>query len=105
MGRQERDVDDQNRDRLWGADTGDYKSLRAAERYSQLPEGTRKWLELLRDEDIRELKEATRFYRNAKTVGKFWRWALITVFGAFITAVTFGEKFMEFVNWIRGAKP
>jgi hypothetical protein len=72
------------------------------DRFGHLPEGTRKWLEGLRDEDIQELKEAIKFQRSAKTVGTFGKWLVITIVSTFIGAVAFGEKVAVAWRWISG---
>jgi len=62
------------------------------DRFAHLPEETRKWLEQLREDDITEIHEVIKFMREVKTVGKFGKWALITIVSTFTGAVLLGEK-------------
>jgi hypothetical protein len=66
--------------------------MNPVDRFALLPESTRRFLEELRDDDISEIREAIRFQRSAKTIGRFGKWMVITIVTAFIGAVTFGEK-------------
>lgn len=75
---------------------------RPADRYFHLPVKTREWLESLRENDITELNEAIRFYHATKTVGRFWRWMIITFVGIFVGAVGLGEAGIKAFNWLFG---
>ena len=75
------------------------------ERFAHLPPTTRKWLESLREEDIDEIKEAVRFYHATRTIGKFWKWLIITVIGIFVGAMQFGEAVMKTFQWLFGRHP
>ena len=82
----------------------DYAHLyhRPAERYGQVQEETRIWFENLRSEDIIELKEALKFYRTARSVGRFNKYLIGTGMSAFVLFVAFGEKMHEAWSWIVG---
>lgn len=47
-------------------------------------------------EDIADLKEAVRFARSARTVGRFWRVLLLTVAGVVGMTWTFGQQIAGF---------
>jgi hypothetical protein len=68
-------------------------------RFDDVPEETREWISTLRKDDIDDLNEAVRFFRSAKIVGTFTKWTLITIFGAFIGAVAFGEAVVKLWSW------
>ena len=70
------------------------------DRFGHLPLGTREWLESLREEDLLELREAIRFQRSAKTIGRFGRALMVTIVTVFITAVTLGEKIVASYKWL-----
>jgi hypothetical protein len=72
------------------------------DRYAHLPETTRRWLESLDEDDVKEIKEAIRFQRSAKTIGTFGKWLLVTAVSVFIAAVTFGEKVGIAWKWLTG---
>ena len=70
------------------------------ERFWQLPEPTRQWLEDLREDDIKELIDAIKFYRTARAVGRFNKWLIITIVTIFIGAAGFGEAILKFWVWV-----
>jgi hypothetical protein len=65
------------------------------ERFGQLPEPTRQWLERLREEDIKELNDAVRFYHATKAGGRFVKWLMITIVAIFVGAAAFGEALQK----------
>lgn len=69
------------------------------ERFAHLPETTRKFLEDLRESDISDLNEAVRFYRNARTVGKFNAWLIMSALATFGAFVAFGEGIRKILGW------
>lgn len=73
-----------------------------AERYSDLPESTRRWLEQLRVADIETLEEAQRMYEKTKTLGTVAKWMLLTIIGIFITAASLGDSIIRMITWLRG---
>ena len=76
------------------------------ERFGQLPEPTRQWLEELREDDIQELNDAVKFYRTARAVGRFNKWLIITVVTIFVGAAAFGKALQEFWAWfIHAVRP
>lgn len=70
------------------------------DRYAQLPESTRRFIERLDEEDIAELNEMRLSFHRAKTIGWFFKWLVITVIGAFMGAVAFGESVIKSAEWL-----
>jgi hypothetical protein len=66
--------------------------MNPVDRFVHLPEETRKWLEQLRPEDLKDLDEARRFHHDAKAVGRFAKWLVLGVAGAFLLAAQFGDS-------------
>lgn len=80
----------------------DHEYRNPAERYNQLPKGTREFLEQLREEDIDRLKAAMQLYTQIAVFGTGIKWIFITLLGALLFGAQFGEAVMKYVNWIRG---
>lgn len=71
-------------------------------RFAHLPKPTREWLESLDKEDIDEIKEAIKFYHATRTIGRFWKWLIITVVSVFVGAAQFGEAIVKAFSWLFG---
>lgn len=67
---------------------------------ADLPEETRKFLSQLREEDLDTLKEGLRLVIAVRTVGKFSKWLIVTVVGAFIGLVMVWESILKFLKFI-----
>lgn len=76
----------------------EYKS--PVERFAQLPEPTRAFLEDLREDDLKDLAEAIRFYHSVRVIGRFWKWLIITTVAIFVGAATLGEAIQKLWHWI-----
>lgn len=63
---------------------------------------TAKWLKGARPDEIAQLVEGIRLVRSSRTVGKFLRWAVVTLIGAFILMSQLGEHLSKFFRWVRG---
>jgi hypothetical protein len=61
------------------------------DRYGQLPEWKRRWIEELTEEKIKDQDDATRFYHGAKAGGRFVKWLMITIVAVFVGAAAFGD--------------
>lgn len=72
-----------------------------ADRFGQLPEPTRQWLEKLREGDLEDLAEAMRFYHDFKSFRRFGRWLILTVVGVFVVSVQFGEAIQKLIGLVR----
>lgn len=68
-----------------------------ADRYAELPARTREWLEGLNERDITTLNEAIRFQEQARTIGKFGKWLLISFAGLVISLTAFGNAVSKLV--------
>jgi G:T/U-mismatch repair DNA glycosylase len=70
------------------------------DRYAELPEETRKFVEELRPKDIQLLQQSIEFMRSVVTVGRFIKWSLVGIVGTFVGAVMFGEALAKIWNWL-----
>ena len=105
----------------------DYYQVLPSEQYTDLPKPTRKFLDELRNEEVdairqiarmspeelavmrqiaklgpdgsKQLVQAIRLSQSVMTVGKFARWAIITLIGIFVGAMLLAEKIMQFLSW------
>jgi hypothetical protein len=80
----------------------DYEYQNPAERYNQLPESTRKWLESLREEDIDKIREFADIMLRAKLFASVIKWTLVTSLGAMIFGLQFGETLAKYFAWFTG---
>jgi len=72
----------------------------APDHLADLPEETRKFLSQLREEDLDTLKEGLRLVIAVRTVGKFSKWLIVTVVGAFIGLVMVWESILKFLKFV-----
>jgi hypothetical protein len=70
------------------------------DRYAQLPEGTRRWLERLDERDFEQYEEMRQSFERAKTLGWFFKWLFISVLGTFVGVVAFGEALAKSMSWL-----
>lgn len=71
------------------------------DRFAHLPETTRKWLEGLRAEDLDDWDKILLGYRRGSTIVWFFKWIVITLVGAFMGTVAFGEKVAKVLLWLK----
>lgn len=71
------------------------------ERFAHLPKETRRFLEQLRKEDIDELNDAVKFYRTARSVGKFNAWLFGGVVGMVIAFAALGDSIRKIFGFIK----
>lgn len=64
---------------------------------------TLEWLKEARKEEIDQLDEAIKLVRSGRTVGRFMKWAVITLIGAFIVTSQFGDAVGKLWVLLRGA--
>ncbi len=69
-------------------------------RFSELPIETQIFLKNLRPEDIGLLAEGMRLAKATMTIGRFFKWTLITIVGAFAGMAMLGESFIKVKDWI-----
>ena len=73
-----------------------------ADRYAELPQYTRDFIEDLRPRDLKLLADAINFMQSAQTMGRFTRWTLLLIIGAFVSAASFGDAIGRIIGWFRG---
>jgi hypothetical protein len=64
---------------------------------------TLEWLKNARQEEVDQIVEAVNLVRSGRTVGRFMKWAVITLIGAFILMSQFGDALSKIVGLLRGA--
>lgn len=64
---------------------------------------TLEWLKEARKEEIDQLDEAIKLVRSGRTVGRFMKWAAITLIGAFIVMSQFGDAVSKLLALVKGA--
>lgn len=64
---------------------------------------TLEWLRDARPEEIDQLDEAIKLVRSGRTVGRFTKWAMITLIGAFILMSQFGDAVSKLLAVWKGA--
>lgn len=74
---------------------------RAAEKYADLPDATRRWLESLREDDVTDLKEAQKLYRRLQAITWFWKWVFLTALAVFAAATQLGEHIVSIISWLK----
>lgn len=70
-----------------------------ADRYIDLPPETRRFIENLRPGEIKLLEDSINFMRSAQTMGRFGRWTLLLIIGAFVSAASFGDAVTKILGW------
>lgn len=70
------------------------------DRFAHLPEPTRKWLESLREDDLKDIVESVQLYHRARIIGKFGKWTLATILAALIAGVAAGEAIQKIFAWM-----
>lgn len=75
------------------------------DRFSHLSPVTRKWLEGLRESEIDEIRDALKFVRNARTLGRFGRWLMISLIAFMLTVGQIGDALQKIGYYIGKLKP
>lgn len=70
------------------------------ERFGQLPEPTRQWLENLRPNDLKDLNDAIKFYHATAAGGKFIKWLAIAVVAIFVGSAALGHAIQDLWGWL-----
>jgi hypothetical protein len=84
-----------------------------ADLFRHLNPKTREWLGELRADEVEQLKQLSledlralieflRYWRSTKVLGKFVKWAAITIVVMFIMGVKFGDSVATAWHWIAG---
>lgn len=74
-------------------------NLYPAEACLYLPVEVRQWLEGLRPDDIKEIKDALKMKRRIESGGWLFKWVGITVVSFFVGTVALGESFLKVLSW------
>lgn len=82
--------------------SSEYEFKNPVDRYGQLSEWKRSWIERKSEEELRLLDELLSRYRDAQAVGRFGKWAVILIITSFVTAAAFGKNMLDIVKWFRG---
>ncbi len=72
---------------------------RSPDNYTDLPDHVREFLEDLREEELDLLHDAVVFMNTVRLVGRFMKWMIITVIGAFLGAAGLGDAITKIMNW------
>ncbi len=72
------------------------------ERFNELPEPTKLFLEGLNEEKIARIEKGIKLADAAETVGKFWKWTAIAAVTAFAGVATIAQGFDIIRNWFKG---
>lgn len=63
---------------------------------------TLRWLSNARPDEIKQLDEGIKLVRSTMTVGKFMKWALISLVGTFVGIAALGDWISRALQWVRG---
>ncbi len=80
----------------------DEQHNKRCERFNELPEYTKLFLERLRADDVIAIEEGIKLSRAARTVGKFWKWTAVAIVSTFAGVVTIITAFKTIGEWFRG---
>lgn len=61
------------------------------------------WMRDVREDEIDQLDEAITLVRSGRTVGRFMKWAIITLIGAFFIMSQLGDAVSRILALLRGA--
>jgi hypothetical protein len=73
-----------------------------AERFNQLPEAVKQWLENLREEDIQEFNDAVKLFRTVNSGGRMVKWTAYTIIAMFVGAAALGDALQKLWHWTLG---
>lgn len=63
---------------------------------------TLKWLSTARADEINQLKEGLNLVRATRTLGRFSKWALLTIVGLFGASFALSDYVVRMINYFRG---
>lgn len=81
------------------------ESVRPADRLSELPEETRKFLAELDEKDVATLRDGLGLIRSLMTVGRFSKWVIVTLVGIFLGGVMVVDGVQKVWAWIQPRLP
>ena len=82
------------------AEDDDYVHHDPVERFGQLPETTRKWLESLRPEDIKALNDTVRMKESVESAGHFLKWLSIFIVAIFVGMAQLSDAIQKLWVWL-----
>ncbi|WP_157179346.1 hypothetical protein [Phyllobacterium sp. YR531] len=88
------------------------KDAAAVQRWIQLPDKTKRFFEQLEEKNIDTLEvvaeapaeDVTEIFvmvRNAKVIGKFFKWLIVGVLGIFLGTIMFWEGMLKVFAWFK----
>lgn len=75
---------------------------RPVEAMVELPRETREFLARLRPYDLETLEDGVRLVNSIRTVGTFFKWAIVGLLGFVVGTVMFYESIAKIIGWVRG---
>jgi hypothetical protein len=76
---------------------------RPVAKYSQIPEPTRDWLERLRPDDIKEIDDVRRWFRNTRIISAFGKWVVVALVAILVATGQISKAFVEVISYLQGA--
>ena len=73
----------------------------AAEKFADLPEGTRRFIANLDADDIATLGQAIEMVKTTMTFGRVARWLILGVIGLFLGVVMLWEAVLKFLGFFK----
>lgn len=67
----------------------------------ELPQYTQDFLIDLKEDEVDDLHEAMEFVRSVRTVSRFLKWCIITLFAIFLSFVSLGEGLIKMKAWFK----
>jgi hypothetical protein len=86
-------------------DTSDHEYASPIKKFEQLPPTTRRFLESLREEDIKRIEKSVRFYNTIEMVGRFNAWLILGIMTTLVTFAAFGEGIRKILGWMASGGP
>lgn len=83
----------------------EYEYHNPVDRYAQLPEPTRRWLEHLRPGELDEIEEALNFLRSVKSTTRFVKWLTVSAIAVLLLMSQLGESFLKVWHMFVGPRP
>ena len=71
------------------------------ENFADLPKETREFLARLRPEEIALLMKGIQLVSSAGVLGRFLKWLLLSIIGAFLAAASLGDAVVKLLSWSR----
>lgn len=69
--------------------------------FSDLPKETREFLAKLRPEELALLMDGIQLVSSSRVLGRFLKWLLLSIIGAFLAAASLGDAVIKLLSWSR----